>query len=324
MMKNNKFSPPWWLRNTHIQTILPVMTKVSKVPTSRHRLELEDGDFLDLDWIGKPKPSQPVILVLHGLEGCGNSHYVRRILASSRQKGIAACLHHHRGCSGETNRLSRSYHSGDTQDLAKTLQYLRREHTGSPIWTVGYSLGGNVLAKYLGENQENSLIDKAVVVSAPFQLSPCAKRLEKGFSKVYQSYLIKQLQAKVRHKINHPELGFKMPVAESQVGGLNTFYQFDDKVTAPLHGFNGADDYYQRASGLPYLKKITRPTLVIHAKDDPFMTDAVIPRPGQLSSSVKYELHQQGGHVGFICGGLPWKPEFYLEPRILEFFTEPE
>ena len=323
-MKNNKFSPPWWLKNTHIQTILPVMTKVPRVATTRQRLELDDGDFLDLDWTAKPRQAQPIILILHGLEGCGNSHYARRILASSKQAGIAACLHHHRGCSGESNRLPRSYHSGDTQDLATTLKHLKQQYPDSPIWAVGYSLGGNVLAKYLGETQDKSLVDKAVVVSAPLKLSACAKRLEKGFSKVYQSYLIKQLQAKVHHKVQHPELGFQMPVADSQIDSLNTFYQFDDKVTAPLHGFDGVDDYYQQASGLPYLKKITKPTLVIHAKDDPFMTDAIIPKPDQLSSVVEYELHQQGGHVGFISGGLPWKPKFYLEPRILDFFMESE
>ena len=323
-MKNNQFNPPWWLKNTHVQTILPVMTKVPKIPTTRQRLELEDGDFLDLDWTDKPKPAQPIVLALHGLEGCGNSHYVRRILTASKQQGFAACLHHHRGCSGEANRLSRSYHSGDTQDLTATLQHLKQAYPDSPIWAVGYSLGGNVLAKYLGENQGQSLISKAVVVSAPFQLSACAKRLEKGFSTIYQSYLIKQLQAKIHHKIQHPELGFQMPVIESQVDSLNTFYQFDDKVTAPLHGFKDVNDYYQQASGLPYLSKIRTPTLVIHAQDDPFMTDAVIPKQEQLAPAVEYELHQQGGHVGFISGGLPWKPKFYLEPRILDFFMELE
>ena len=323
-MRNNKFSPAWWLKNTHIQTILPVLTKVKKAPTIRQRLELNDGDFIDLDWTRKPAPSQPILLILHGLEGCADSHYVRRMLNAANNRDISACVHHHRGCSGEPNRLARTYHSGDTHDLMATLTLLKQQYPQSPIWAAGYSLGGNVLAKYLGETQEKSLVDKAVVVSAPFQLSACAKRLEKGFSKIYQSYLLKQLHEKIRNKIKHPNLGKRMPVTDEQVEKLNTFYAFDDKVTAPLHGFTDAEDYYQQASGLSFLKRIATNTLIIHAKDDPFMTDAVIPQQHQLSAVIDYELHPQGGHVGFVSGGLPWKPTFYLEPRILGFFMEPK
>ncbi|RYV03386.1 hydrolase [Shewanella sp. OPT22] len=323
-MKNNKFCPPWWLKNTHIQTILPVMTKVPLVKLQRQRIELDDGDFIDLDWTQKPQLEAPIVLIFHGLEGSSESHYARRMLAECGKLGLSVCVHHHRSCSGESNRLARSYHSGDTQDISITLDLLKHHFPHSPIWAVGYSLGGNVLTKYLGEAQSQSLIERAVVVSAPLQLSACAKRLENGFSKVYQSYLIKQLRAKLRVKIEHPKLNEHMPVAMDQVEKLNTFYVFDDKVTAPLHGFKDVHDYYQQASGLPYLISINTPTLVIHAKDDPFMTEAVIPNASQLSSSITYELHQQGGHVGFINGGLPWKPTYYLEPRIIDFFTESE
>ncbi len=321
-MKNNEFRPPWWLKNTHIQTILPVMTKVPLVTTSRQRIELEDGDFIDLDWTNKPKEHEPIVLVLHGLEGSSESHYARRVLTVCNHKALSVCVHHHRSCSGESNRLARSYHSGDTQDLSVTLNLLKKEFPTSPIWSIGYSLGGNVLTKYLGETAEHSLVDRAVIVSAPLQLSACAKRLEKGFSKVYQSYLIKQLQAKVIGKIKQPALNQQMPIAEHQVAELNTFYAFDDKVTAPLHDFDGVEDYYKRASGLPYLKFICKPTLVIHAQDDPFMTKDVIPSKSELSSFVDYELHQWGGHVGFICGGSPWKPKYYLEPRIISFLQD--
>ena len=319
------FSPPWWAKSPHVQTILPVLTKVDKPVLRRQRLELTDGDFIDLDWQGEPKSGEAIVVLVHGLEGSALSHYARRMLQTCVEHKLAAVVHHHRSCSGEPNRLARSYHSGDTQDLQNTLLSLRAKYPKSPLLAVGYSLGGNVLSKYQGEYQDQSLIERAVVVSAPLQLSACAKRLENGFSKVYQSHLIKQLQRKVIEKLQHPQIGELMPLSLEDVGKLTTFYAFDHNVTAPLHGFSGVDDYYTRASGLPYLQNITKPTLVIHAKDDPFMTDDVIPAPGHLSAHVEYELHANGGHVGFIEGGSPWRPKYYLERRIMQFLLgEPQ
>lgn len=320
------FLPPWWAKNPHVQTILPVLTKVDLPVLSRQRLELSDGDFIDLDWLGDPCNASSIIVILHGLEGSSDSHYVRRLLRDCYRLGLCAVVHHHRGCSGETNRLARSYHSGDTQDISHTLAYLQQHFPQAKLHAVGYSLGGNVLVKYLGEQQGNSAIDRAVVVSAPLQLSACAKRLEKGFSTVYQWHLIKQLRQKVIDKLNNRTLSNKTSVNQAaitlkQVGKLKTFYQFDHQVTAPLHGFEGVDDYYAKSSGLGYLSKINRPTLVIHAADDPFMTADVIPAINQLGTDVTYELHPHGGHVGFIDGGTPLKPRFYLEQRILHFLT---
>ena len=320
------FLTPWWAKNPHVQTILPVLTKVKLPALSRQRLELSDGDFIDLDWLGDPCNASSIVVILHGLEGSSDSHYVRRLLRDCHPLGLCVVVHHHRGCSGEANRLARSYHSGDTQDFSHTLQYLQQHFPQAKLYAVGYSLGGNVLAKYLGELQGNSAIDRAVVVSAPLQLSACAKRLEKGFSTLYQWYLIKQLRQKLTDKLNNPTLINQISINQisitlKQVSTLKTFYQFDHQVTAPLHGFEGADDYYAQASGLGYLSKIKRPTLVIHAADDPFMTADVIPPASQLCADVTYELHQHGGHVGFIDGGTPFKPHFYLEQRIIHFLT---
>lgn len=313
------FSPPWWAKNPHVQTILPVLTKVDRPPLSRQRLELEDGDFIDLDWLSQPKTGAPIVVLVHGLEGSSDSHYARRLLQDLAQQQISAVVHHHRSCSGESNRLARSYHSGDTQDLHACLAMLKQQHPGSALLAVGYSLGGNVLTKYLGERGETALVDRAVVVSAPLHLAACATRLKKGFSKVYQSHLIKQLQQKVRDKLNNPQLAALMPVSNDEVAQLSTFHLFDDKITAPLHGFNGVEDYYHRASGLPFLSQITRPCLVLHAKDDPFMNDEVIPANSQIATAVTYELHNNGGHVGFIDGGTPFRPRYYLEKRIVSF-----
>ncbi|WP_428611624.1 hydrolase [Shewanella sp.] len=321
-MTQRTFTPPWWARNPHVQTILPVLRKVDKPSLIRQRLELEDGDFIDLDWLAKPAPSEPIVVIVHGLEGSADSHYARRLLSRLSQDGVSALVHHHRSCSGVTNRLARSYHSGDTQDLHTTLSMLKRDYPNSPLLAVGYSLGGNVLAKYQGEQGADSLVERAVVISAPLQLGACATRLKRGFSKVYQSYLIKQLQQKVRDKLAMETLSAQMPVTPAEVDSLTTFHLFDDRITAPLHGFTGVEDYYHRASGLPYLSQVAKPTLVIHAKDDPFMTDEVIPSQEALSPQVTYELHQQGGHVGFIDGGHPLKPRFYLEQRIVNFLLE--
>jgi predicted alpha/beta-fold hydrolase len=315
------FSPPWWAKNPHVQTILPVFTKVESPALSRQRLELSDGDFIDLDWLGDPSNASSIVVILHGLEGSSDSHYVGRLLRDCHRSGLCAVVHHHRGCSGEANRLARSYHSGDTQDISDTLAYLQQHFPQAKLNAVGYSLGGNVLAKYLGELHDNSAIDRAVVVSAPLQLSTCAKRLEKGFSTLYQWHLIKQLRQKATDKFNNRTIVNQAAITLKQVSTLKTFYQFDHQVTAPLHGFEGADDYYAKASGLDYLIKIKRPTLVIHAADDPFMSADVIPSASQFSADVTYELHQHGGHVGFIDGGTPFKPRFYLEQRIIHFLT---
>lgn len=320
-MMTRKYSPPWWAKNPHIQTILPVLTKVDRPQLERERLELDDGDFIDLDWQGTPQTDQVIVVIIHGLEGSSASHYARRILAECKTQKRCAVVHHHRSCSGELNRLARGYHSGDTQDIQATLMLLKQRYPDSPLLAVGYSLGGNVLIKYQGEQQEKSLIDRAVAISAPLHLAACAKRLENGFSKVYQSYLIKQLKEKMIAKLSTPALRSLMPIGKAEIEQLTTFHAFDDKITAPLHGFNGVDDYYHRANGLPYLSKIQKPTLVIHAKDDPFMSHAVIPTNDQLAALVEYELHENGGHVGFIEGGTPWRPHYYIEKRILSFLT---
>ncbi|WP_293266198.1 hydrolase [Neptunomonas sp.] len=313
------FLPPWWAKNPHVQTILPVFTKVESPALSRQRLELNDGDFIDLDWTGDPYSASSIVVILHGLEGSSDSHYVRRLLRDCDRLGLCAVVHHHRGCSGEANRLARSYHSGDTQDISHTLQYLQESFPQATLCAVGYSLGGNVLIKYLGELQGNSAIDRAVVVSAPLQLSACAKRLEKGFSTLYQWHLVKQLRQKLTDKFTDRTIVNQVSITLKQVSTLKTFYQFDHQVTAPLHGFKGVDDYYAKASGFGYLAKIKQPTLVIHAADDPFMNADVIPSAHQCSTGVTYELHQHGGHVGFIDGGSPLKPRFYLEQRIIQF-----
>ncbi|GAA5186592.1 hydrolase [Ferrimonas gelatinilytica] len=282
---------------------------------NRQRLELTDGDFIDLDWQRRPDHNAPLLLLVHGLEGSADSHYMRRLLSDAENQSLAAVAMHQRSCSGEPNRLTRSYHSGASDDLMAVITELKRQYPESPLWVVGYSLGGNQLVKYLGEQREYARVERAVVVSAPLDLAACARRMERGFSRVYQTHLIGRLQQKTRDKLD------QLPLTEQELSRLKTFYQFDDRVTAPLNGFSGAEDYYQQASGKAFLAHIAVPTLLLHAVDDPFMTEAVIPAPDELSPSVELELCPNGGHVGFIEGGWPWSPRYYLERRILGYLA---
>ncbi|KFZ37498.1 alpha/beta hydrolase [Shewanella mangrovi] len=311
------FKAPWWAKNPHVQTILPVMTKPPMPALRRERLELTDGDFIDLDWLSNWHAEAPIVIIVHGLEGSAKSHYARRMLHRCQQQGLNAVVHHHRGCSGEDNRLARSYHSGDTADLQATLALIKQRYPQQPLLAVGYSLGGNVLAKYQAEQQQHSLLQAAVVVSAPLALASCSRKLEQGFSRIYQRYLLKQLQQKMRLKLQRHQSITKMDIA-----ALNTFYRFDDQITAPLHGFRDADDYYQQSSAKPLIAQICQPTLILHAADDPFMSEAVLLDSKQLPAAVEYELWPHGGHVGFINGGTPWRPQYYLESRIIQFLQE--
>ncbi len=320
MKRTAPFTPSRWWRNRHLQTIWPLMTKPSRGPgLTRQRLELDDGDFLDLDWLHAPRDNAPILLILHGLEGSADSHYVRRLLLACEAHQHSAVVMHQRSCSGEMNRLARSYHSGETADLGAVLTQLSAAYPHHPIHAVGYSLGGNVLTKYLGEQGTNSAIARAAVVSAPLDLALCARAMERGFSQVYQNHLVKRLKQKTATKL--ATLGQQpLPLDPATLDRLTTFYHFDDAVTAPLHGFAGADDYYRRASGNGFLHNITVPTLLLHALDDPFMTREVIPPLDRISPCVELELCEFGGHVGFIEGGWPWAPRYYLERRLLAHF----
>jgi predicted alpha/beta-fold hydrolase len=311
--------PPWWHRNRHLQTILPkFFLPHPEVPLrDRERLELPDGDFVDLDWIGpRPGPAGPVVLILHGLEGSAESHYAKALLAALHDHGWPGGVLHFRGCSGEPNRLTRSYHAGDTGDLTWILE--RMAAPGRQIYLVGYSLGGNVLLKYLGERGRRSAAVAAVAISVPFDLQDSAAALNEGFSRFYKWHLLRTMRRKLKDR--YPG-GQNAPFSWRRAMAARSFYEFDDAVTAPLHGFGGADHYYQMCSSGRFLKSIRTPTLLIQAADDPFMTPAALPRPADLPDCVTLDLSRYGGHVGFIEGGRPWRPESSLTARIVRFLT---
>ena len=304
-----------WCRGPHLQTVWPYLFRRHPRPQyRRRRLELPDGDFIDLDWLGPSRPGA-LVVVLHGLEGSSSSHYARALSQALADRGIAAVVMHQRGCSGEPNRLARFYHAGETADFMFVLQHCKRLLPDALRYAVGYSLGGNILLKWLGESGENSLLHGAAAVSAPFLLEIGAHRLEHGASRLYQAYLIRSMKRSVALKRRH----MPYPVEDLTLSKCSTFEEIDTCLTAPLHGFLDARDYYQRSSCRPFLSEIRTPTLIVHARDDPFMTPAAIPEPHELSGSVQLELSHTGGHCGFVAGLSPLQPRYWLDRRIPDF-----
>ena len=312
------FKPAWWLPGPHLQTLFPhIFRKQSPPALTRERIELDDGDFLDIDWSGNN--SGPLVLLLHGLEGSIRSHYATGLMNSLSRCGFQVVLLNFRGCSGEPNRLPRSYHSGDTDDVDTILGRLVKQNPQRPVYTVGTSLGGNVLLKWLGENPDQTLVKKAVAISVPFELHIAAHRLERGVSRLYQAHLLYKLRRSTRSKAARMAL----PIDVNCLSRVKSFRQFDDQVTAPLHGFDGVDDYYRRASSRPFIKNIKTPTLILHALDDPFMTPAAVPEDDELGPGVQLELSESGGHVGFVGGILPWKPRYWIDARVCTYLQAP-
>ena len=311
------FRPAWWLPGPHLQTLwAAVVRRRGKPVLRRERIELPDGDFLDLDWNGDVAGDGPVVLLLHGLEGSSESPYAWGLLAAFRRRGWPAAVMHFRGCGGEPNRLARCYHSGETGDVAWTAGELARRFPGCPLFAVGVSLGGNVLLKWLGERGPEAQLAGAAAISVPFDLGRCADRVERGFSKVYRRYLVGQM-----HRSIHAKFGAwnESPIDLAKLAGWRTFREFDENVTAPLHGFEGADDYYRKASSGPYVARIRIPTLIVQAENDPFVPGAVLP---SSSPTVRVEASPHGGHAGFVTGVIPGRPRYWLEERIPAFFDE--
>ncbi len=312
MITKSNFKPAWWLPGPHLQTIWANRIRPKPdISLNRERIELQDGDFIDLDW--NNQQSGPLILVLHGLEGSSNSNYAAGILRSFSQRGWAAVLMHFRGCSGEPNRLARRYHAGETDDLAYVLELLRKRYPDRPVFAIGYSLGGNVLLKWLGETGKNNPLTAALAISVPFQLADCAERLNHGFSLIYQKILLAIMLRATREKYTRRD-----DIDLRILKRLRTIRDFDNHITAPLHGFNDVEHYYGAASSYQQLKHIRTPTLLLHARNDPFMWPSTLPGKNDLSDQVTLELSADGGHVGFVSG-LPFRPVYWLEHRIPEY-----
>ncbi|MEA1048819.1 hydrolase [Lamprobacter modestohalophilus] len=321
----SEFRPPWWLKNPHLQTLWPKLMMHLSLPSrsgrtdsggkqtqallERRRIELADGDFIDLSM--STAQAGPRVLIIHGLEGGLDSHYAARLVNRLAQNGFQPVFMHLRGASGEPNRLARSYHSGATDDLRAVLEALAKDPEGPLLAAIGFSLGGNLLLKYLGES-DDPLLERAIAVSVPFVLRDAMLRLELGFARLYRGYLVSRLKASYRQKFAQRSSPLSVELDQIQ-----DFNQFDDQITAPLNGFAGVFDYYQRASCRGYLRQIHTPTLIIHAADDPFMFPSTVPFAHELGPGIRLELSAHGGHVGFIeARGIGFSAG-WLESRIL-------
>lgn len=323
MIIKSAFKPAIGLSHFHLQTLLPtILHKKNSKKYHSQELSLPDGDFVDLCWNKAPdfNDKRPLVVVFHGLEGSINSPYAQHVMQALENKNWNAVLMHFRGCSGRSNKLPRAYHSGETGDAKYFIEYLRQRFIGVPIAAVGYSLGGNMLLKLQAEYGDESPLQAAASICAPIQLDKCADRIDKGFSRVYQKHLMKRLVRNVLKKYDQHDFISLAGLSKEKVESLKTFWQFDDAFTAPVHGFGNAKNYYKISSARQYLKQITKPTLAIQTRDDPFMTVDVIPDEKELGSGLTLEVSQHGGHVGFVSGSL-FKPNYWLPERICEYLS---
>ncbi len=320
MIIQSQFTPATGLSNPHLQTLFPTFIRNQLMFSGiDESLELEDGDFLDLVWTDKPQSNKPIVIVFHGLEGSIDSPYAKGMMLAIQKQGWVGLLMHFRGCK-RRNRLPKTYHSGETEDAKQLLRWLGEHYPRSTLAAVGFSLGGNMLLKLQAELGSESPLKTIVSICPPLQLNACADRLNAGFSKIYQRYLLKHLHRKIKvSSVKHNyETIINLP--PKTMSGIKSFWEFDDRVTAPLHGFSGVGEYYKKCSARQYLIKIKKPSLIVLAQDDPFMTEGIVPGENELSESVILELSEHGGHVGFI-GGSVFKPEYWLEKRVPEFLS---
>ena len=320
----NVFKPPLILKNKHLQTLYaPLFRKQTAPKVEIEHFDLADGDFVECYWHNeKPNDERPIVTLFHGLAGSFNSPYIQGIMKALEKKGFASVLMHFRGCSGKENLLPRSYHSGDTADAKAWLEHLKENYPKSDFHAVGYSIGGNMLLKLLGEEGSKVVLKSAVSVSAPMDLDITAKAINRGFSKLYQAHLLKALKLTLLKKYKQFEMEKFLGISEEVIKNIKTIEEFDERYTAPINGFKSAKDYYEKCSAKQFLKDIEIPTLIIHALDDPFMTPEILPSSfEEISETITLKLSEYGGHVGFVGGGL-FRPDYWLESSIVDYFVK--
>lgn len=316
------YSSPWWLRGKHAQTIWgKLVRRRRELPLRQRTFETSDGDVLEVYSLPRIA-SAPHIVLLHGLEGSLRSHYVNGVLSEALAAQLNAHVLMFRSCGKLPNLTRRIYHSGETDDARLVIDCLASENPLSQFFLVGVSLGGNVLLKYLGEDSARvpASVTAAAAVSVPYDLSRSAAAINRGFARVYQRFFLGSLKSKIAEKGRR----FADLPSVQQLGMVRTMAEFDDLVTAPLHGFTDAEDYYARSSALRFLAGIKVPTLLLSAYDDPFLPQevlAAVSKEAERNSALHIEFHARGGHVGFIRGPFPWQSDYYMEKRVLRFFN---
>lgn len=319
------YVPAWWLPGPHAQTVAgKYLRPATGVRYRRERIDTPDGDFLDLDFAAvpgtrAPGEDSPVGLVVHGLEGSAESSYVLETCRALWDRGIRPVAMNFRSCGGEPNRLPRFYHAGETGDVGFVLEWLADRYPEVPLAAVGFSLGANVLLKYLGERGEATPVWAAVAISIPFDLAAGSEKLWSSFAgRLYTGIFVRSLQRKYRQK------GARMAglCDERRAFTARSFTEFDDAVTAPLHGFRGVEEYYGTSSSGQFLPRIRIPTLLIHAEDDPFVPADAIPHDAIAANPrLTTAFTRHGGHVGFLSGS-PIRPQFWAEAEAARYLAE--
>lgn len=313
------YRAPFWLPGGDLQTLYATVLRRPYLSYRRERWELPDGDFIDLDWldvVANSPQEAPLVVLFHGLEGDSYGHSARFLMAEVRRLGWRGVVPHFRGCSGESNRLPRAYHSGDSAEIGYILNRLRQG--AAPMFAVGVSLGGNALLKWLGEQGAVAceVVKAAATVSAPLDLPAAGAALDQGFARVYTAHFLNTLKRKALAKLERfPGLYDRKALLE--IGSIEAF---DTLVTAPLHGYRDAADYWRQSASKPWLTHIRVPTLVINARNDPFMPGRVLPEADEVSAQVTLDFPAQGGHVGFVSGAFPGRFD-WLPGRVMGYLA---
>ena len=313
----------WWLPGAHLPTIWGKKGRRQPFVHDRvERWETPDGDHVSIARAGQLREGHPHLLVLHGLEGTVRSNYAQGLMAQARRLGWSADLFLFRGCDGEINQARRLYHSGETSDLDFVVRRLLGDLPSASLRLVGVSLGGNVLLKWLGEQGDNLVanVKRAAGVSVPYDLAAGSRNLETFLGSRYVAHFMKSLKEKTRAKRGrYPDL-----CDWDRLERAVTFWDFDDAVTGPVHGFAGAADYYTRSSSLHFLQRIRRPTLLMNAADDPFLPESVLDDVRKIMKSndfLSVLFSRRGGHVGWTEGP-PWAPKYHMESTVINWLNQ--
>lgn len=315
------FRAAWWLPGGHAQTVGgKYLRPLHPLPLTRERWDTPDGDFLDLDFAPEVAPDAPLVVVLHGLGGFTRRPYMLAAYWELANRGLRAVGLNFRGCGGELNRLPRLYHSGETGDLGFVVDTLRVRYPDRPIGVLGFSLGGNVLLKYLGERGKSAPVGAGATISVPFDLAAGSRRLEEGvMGRAYTRYFLKDLKSKALGKAHlvRPHIDLDAALA------AETIWAFDDVATAPLHGFEDAADYYARSSSKFFLDRVRTPAILIQSRNDPFFPyDPAPEQSARESDHLVAAFFDHGGHVGFVAGARPWAPTFWAEAEAARFLAD--
>jgi predicted alpha/beta-fold hydrolase len=320
IIETSSYKASFFISNRHVNTIVHALLRRVKIEYARKRLSTPDDDFIDIDYsvAGKQK-GKKVVVIIHGLEGSSNSSYIKGMVKESNGNGLDAVAINFRGCSGDQNNTFGSYHSGSTEDVAQVVKHLKNVDKYEEIFLVSYSLGANVMLKYMGEEGDQSLVKASVAVSVPSNLEDCAVKLEKWYNKAYLIAFLRSLRKKVVAKCKtHPNHIINLKA----VLKATSFTDFDNEFTAPAHGFKNAQDYWDRSSCQQFLSQIKQPTLIINALDDPFLTPSCYPYSEATNSKFLFlETPRKGGHVGFVSKIFS-TDAFWHEKRTISFFRD--